>query len=71
MARGKLQSAGVNVTGNRDEVLCTVLGSCVAVCLCDSERGAWGMNHFMLPEAAPGDPETARLAASAVPWSVS
>ncbi len=28
----------------------TTLGSCVSVCLYDSERGVGGMNHFMLPE---------------------
>lgn len=32
-----------------DTVLVTVLGSCVAACLRDKERGICGMNHFMLP----------------------
>jgi chemotaxis protein CheD len=27
----------------------TVLGSCVAVCLFDSQHGVGGMNHFLLP----------------------
>jgi chemotaxis protein CheD len=27
----------------------TILGSCVAVCLWDSQRRVGGMNHFMLP----------------------
>ena len=27
----------------------TVLGSCVAVCLCDREAAVGGMNHFLLP----------------------
>lgn len=27
----------------------TVLGSCVAVCLCDREAGVGGVNHFLLP----------------------
>ena len=27
----------------------TVLGSCVAVCLWDRERGVGGVNHFLLP----------------------
>ena len=31
-------------------VLTTILGSCVAVCLRDSERGIGGMNHFLLPD---------------------
>jgi len=32
-----------------DDVLTTVLGSCVAACIRDPERGVGGMNHFMLP----------------------
>lgn len=32
-----------------DDVLSTVLGSCVATCLCDPELGIGGMNHFLLP----------------------
>lgn len=32
------------------DVLTTVLGSCVAVCLVDATRGIGGMNHFLLPE---------------------
>ena len=34
----------------RDELLLvSVLGSCVSVCLYDSQGGLGGMNHFMLP----------------------
>lgn len=36
------------VTGN-DELLVTVLGSCVSACIRDPEAGVGGMNHFMLP----------------------
>ncbi|MCB6176776.1 chemotaxis protein CheD [Rhodobacter sp. Har01] len=32
-------------------VLSTVLGSCVAACLWDAERGIGGMNHFLLAQA--------------------
>ncbi|WP_374341049.1 chemoreceptor glutamine deamidase CheD [Methyloversatilis sp.] len=35
----------------RDMLLVTVLGSCVAACIRDPERGIGGMNHFMLPDA--------------------
>jgi chemotaxis protein CheD len=35
----------------RDEVLTTVLGSCVAACIRDPVAGVGGMNHFMLPAA--------------------
>jgi chemotaxis protein CheD len=32
-----------------DEVIFTVLGSCVSACVRDIKRGIGGMNHFMLP----------------------
>ena len=38
------------VSGEQDVVLSTVLGSCVACCLHDSERRIGGMNHFLLPD---------------------
>ncbi|MEO8104217.1 MAG: chemoreceptor glutamine deamidase CheD [Betaproteobacteria bacterium] len=34
---------------DRDIVLVTVLGSCVAACIRDRVTGVGGMNHFMLP----------------------
>lgn len=34
----------------QDEVITTVLGSCVSACIHDPEVGVGGMNHFMLPE---------------------
>ena len=37
---------------DRDIVLVTVLGSCVAACIRDSRAGVGGMNHFLLPDAA-------------------
>lgn len=33
-------------------VLHTVIGSCVAVCLVDHEKGIGGMNHILLPGKA-------------------
>jgi chemotaxis protein CheD len=33
----------------REHLVSTILGSCVAVCLWDSELRAGGMNHYMLP----------------------
>ena len=49
------------------EVLSTVLGSCVAVCLWDPGAQVGGMNHFLLP-AAPGqgDAKTLRYGAHAM-----
>lgn len=35
-----------------DEMITTVLGSCIAACIRDTELGVGGMNHFMLPETA-------------------
>jgi chemotaxis protein CheD len=35
----------------RDEILTTVLGSCIAACIRDPQAGVGGMNHFMLPTA--------------------
>ena len=37
---------------DRDIVLVTVLGSCVAACIRDTRAGVGGMNHFLLPDAA-------------------
>ena len=34
---------------DRDRPICTLLGSCVAVCMYDLEARLGGMNHFMLP----------------------
>ena len=42
------------VTEKPDEVLVTVLGSCVSACIRDPLREVGGMNHFMLPGEARG-----------------
>jgi len=44
------------VVEDPDVVLSTVLGSCVAACLRDTQAGVGGMNHFLLP----GDPGASR-----------
>ncbi len=36
----------------REEMISTVLGSCVSACIHDARHGLGGMNHFMLPEPA-------------------
>lgn len=38
------------VTAKQDEVLVTVLGSCVSACIRDPVAGIGGMNHFMLAQ---------------------
>lgn len=35
---------------DQEEMISTVLGSCVSACIHDVRRGLGGMNHFMLPE---------------------
>src|SRR5690349_3712686 len=42
------------VTGKPDEVLVTVLGSCVSACIRDPIAKIGGMNHFMLPHHKSG-----------------
>lgn len=37
------------VTSSGDELIVTILGSCVAACIRDPVAGVGGMNHFMLP----------------------
>lgn len=37
-----------------DELITTVLGSCVSACVWDPEAGVGGMNHFMLPDGQRG-----------------
>ncbi len=41
--------AGEFYVSDGDELIGTLLGSCVAVCIHDPEIGISGMNHFMLP----------------------
>jgi len=37
------------VSDEPDLVMTTILGSCVAACLCDARARVGGMNHFLLP----------------------
>ena len=43
------------VSSNSEEVLTTVLGSCVSACIRDAAAGVGGMNHFLLPEGTGQD----------------
>lgn len=38
------------ITAAKDEIVATVLGSCVSVCLRDATIGVGGLNHFLLPK---------------------
>lgn len=43
--------AGDYYVSSQDEVICTVLGSCVSTCIRDTTIGVGGINHFLLPDA--------------------
>ena len=38
------------VSRRHDLALVTLLGSCVAACICDPQAGIGGLNHFLLPD---------------------
>ena len=46
----QLTQGDAYVTDSEEEVLTTVLGSCIAACIRDPLAGVGGMNHFLLPE---------------------
>lgn len=46
----------------------TILGSCVAVCLWDSQLRVGGLNHFLLPSPPSAEPPSARYGDTAIPW---
>jgi len=39
---------------DHDEIITTVLGSCISACIWDQGMGIGGMNHFMLPSSEKG-----------------
>lgn len=45
----KIFSGDCYVTGQPDEMLVTILGSCVSACIRDPIARVGGMNHFLLP----------------------
>ena len=38
------------ITAAKDEIVATVLGSCISVCMRDATIGVGGLNHFLLPK---------------------
>ncbi|MBE1159479.1 chemoreceptor glutamine deamidase CheD [Dyella acidiphila] len=46
---------GEYYVSSQEEMVSTVLGSCVSACIRDNERRLGGMNHFMLPEPMSGE----------------
>ena len=47
-----------------DELIATLLGSCVAACIYDPRRGVGGMNHFLLPDPGTGEQASAPTSVS-------
>ena len=45
----KIINAGEFYVSKENEIIGTLLGSCISVCLWDPEKKIGGMNHFMLP----------------------
>ena len=54
------------ISGDPDEVLTTVLGSCIAACIRDPVARVGGMNHFLLPEGAGDDRNAERYGVNAM-----
>ena len=52
-----------HITGTPRDVLTTILGSCVAVCLRDPVRRLGGMNHFLLPGSDPASGQNVKYGA--------
>ena len=38
------------ITSKKDEIVATVLGSCISVCMRDPQAGVGGLTHFLLPK---------------------
>ncbi len=45
----KILPGEIYVSNIQQELITTVLGSCISACIWDFENGVGGMNHFMLP----------------------
>lgn len=54
------------VSDSCQEMISTVLGSCIAACIRDTRLNIGGLNHFMLPEGDSGDGMAARYGAYAM-----
>jgi len=51
----RVQPGDFYVTDDPDEMIVTILGSCVAACIRNPATGVGGLNHFMLPQSGSGD----------------
>ncbi len=62
----KVYSGDCCVTDKRDEMMVTILGSCVSACIRDKEKGIGGMNHFLLPDSKDENNVSTRFGAHAM-----
>jgi chemotaxis receptor (MCP) glutamine deamidase CheD len=51
---------------DQPQLVKTLLGSCISVCLFDPVRAVGGMNHFMLPHGVASDGDSSRFGAYAM-----
>lgn len=61
-----ITQGGSYVSDDPEEIITTILGSCIAACLRDPVAGVGGMNHFLLPEGRGGDRLEMRYGANAM-----
>ncbi len=54
------------VSNRPEDMLTTLLGSCVATCLSDPVAGVGGINHFLLPTGAQHDRDSLRYGVNAM-----
>ena len=60
----RLLPGETHTTGDPNETIVTILGSCIAACVRDPISGVGGMNHFMLPESETGLSNTSPCSAA-------
>jgi chemotaxis protein CheD len=53
-----------------DEIISTVLGSCVSACVRDVRRGVGGMNHFLLPQGPENNARYGHFAMERLIWDL-
>ncbi len=58
---------GQVVTAEKETLISTLLGSCVAICLHDPLTKIGGMNHYLLPEVLGNEKPSPRYGVFAVP----
>lgn len=54
------------VSDNPNEIMTTILGSCIATCIWDPEAGVGGLNHFLLPGSSKNQSNSLRYGVNAM-----